>query len=249
MEQVNKKNNAWLKITALIIAIALFFIVDKSATYIADLFLKGSFGYSWLFLHHTLQVLIIILIMILPFWSRKLPAWGINIKNWDETLRILKQFTLGWIIFTSLYNLISNWLSGWPSVLNFPLTTKNVIIYLLFESTIVGISEELLFRGLIYRILHRHFDKQVKLIGFSISQAGIIAALLFGFAHIGIQYFPFAITYFDPMQLVIAVGLGIFYAVLLEKTDSLLGPILAHNISDLWLSILFLGIEYFTKGF
>ncbi len=249
MEKAGNKCGFWVKILVLFLAISLFFVVDKSATYIADLFLKGSFGYSWLFLHHTLQALIIMLIILLPFWSKSLSDWGINTKNWKLTLRILTKFTIGWIVFTTIYNLITSWLSGWPHLLNFYLTPKNIIIYLLFEATIVGISEELLFRGLIYGVLHKHFNKQVKLIGFSISQAGIISALLFGFAHIGIQYFPFSITYFNTMQLVIAVGLGLFYAALLEKTDSLIGPILAHNISDLWLSILFLGIEFFSKGF
>ncbi len=49
MEKAGNKCGFWVKILVLFLAISLFFVVDKSATYIADLFLKGSFGYSWLF--------------------------------------------------------------------------------------------------------------------------------------------------------------------------------------------------------
>jgi membrane protease YdiL (CAAX protease family) len=45
------------------------------------------------------------------------------------------------------------------------------------------------------------------------------------------------------MQVFMAFALGIFYAVLRERTGSLLGPVLAHNISDGWLSILFILIQ------
>lgn len=61
--------------------------------------------------------------------------------------------------------------------------------------------------------------QKVKPPGFSITYAGIFSALFFAFA------------------------LGIFYAAVREKTGSLLGPILAHNISDGWLSILYIIIQ------
>lgn len=56
---------------------------------------------------------------------------------------------MGWIGFTTLYTLITQWLAGWPPLLDFELTLENALIYLAFESILVGISEELVFRGLV----------------------------------------------------------------------------------------------------
>lgn len=245
---MSKSKNIFLMFFYFFISILLFFTIDKAATYITDIFLAGSFGFTWLIVHHLFQIVFVLLLMLLPFWSKTFSDWGLNLNNKERTFDILKKFTIGWIICTTIYLIISSWLSGWPYLLNFTFTWKNAAIYLFFETVIVGISEELLFRGLIYGVLHKAFKQRIKLIGFSISLAGIISALIFAFAHIGFQLFPFQITAFSPMQFLMAFGLGIFYAVLLEKTDSLLGPILAHNISDAWLSILMIGIQLITRG-
>jgi membrane protease YdiL (CAAX protease family) len=40
------------------------------------------------------------------------------------------------------------------------------------------------------------------------------------------------------MQLLFCTGLGLFYAVMREKTDSLVGPIAAHGASDGLLTVI-----------
>ena len=231
------------KLFFFLLAFSLFLLIDHLAIYLADLMLKGSFKYTWLIAHHVIQIFLALLVMALPFWGRSLSGWGLNTKNFRLTLKILGKFTLGWIVFTTLYTLVTQWLSGWPPLLDFELTLENVIIYLVFESTVVGISEELVFRGLVQGVLGSHFSKQINLPGFSISLAGIITALFFALAHIGFQLSPLAITAFAPMQIIIAFALGTFYAVLREQTGSLLGPVLTHNISDSWLSVLYIVIQ------
>lgn len=68
---------------------------------------------------------------------------------------------------------------------------------------------------------------------FSVSAPGLIAAILFSYAHIGYSIYPFHIYSINPMQLIVAFALGIFYAITFEKTGSLLCPILCHSASDL----------------
>jgi membrane protease YdiL (CAAX protease family) len=230
-----------------LLAFFFFFLIDRVAIFVTDQVLAGSFGYTWLSLHHVIQIMIALVIMMLPGWHRSFSEWGLNLKNSDQTFKIIFKFTIGWIIGTTIFTLVTQWLAGWPPLLDFYLSIENILIYLIFESIIVGISEEIVFRGLVYGTLSRFFNKKVK-IGFSISYAGIISAFFFAIAHIGLQLFPFAITAFAPMQIFIAFALGIFYAVLREKTGSLLGPILAHNISDGWLSILYIVIQLITQG-
>ena len=240
-------NSGFKKLGIFIIAFLFFFFIDRAAIYLTDLVLVGSFGFTWFSAHHVLQIVFAVIIMALPFWHRSLYDWGFNVKNSKQTFDILLKFSIGWVIFTTIFTLLTQWLSGWPELLGFYLSTENILIYLFFESIIVGISEEIVFRGLVYGILSPYFNRKIT-IGFSISIAGIISAIFFTVAHIGFQFFPFSITSIAPMQLVVAFCLGIFYAVLREKTGSLLGPILAHNISDGWLSILYIVIQLSTTG-
>jgi len=247
IKETKSINHGIRKVLFFLMAFLFFFLIDRAAIYLTDIVLAGSFGYIWLTLHHILQIVLAVIIMALPFWHRSLSDWGFNFRNYKETLSKILKFSIGWVIFSTIFTLITQWLSGWPELLGFYLSTENILIYLFFESIIVGISEEIVFRGLVYGSLSPYFNKKIKL-GFSISYAGIISALFFTIAHIGFSLFPFAITSIAPMQLLVAFGLGLFYAVLREKTGSLLGPILAHNISDGWLSILYIIIQLIMTG-
>lgn len=245
---MEKTKHSIKKIGSLLIAILLLIAVSNLTLTITDVFLKGSFQYTWLFLNHTLQLILVLGIMLLPIWSKTLSDWGINFKNSAITFSLIKQFTIGWVVCTTLYIVISSWLSGWPYLLGFEITIEKAVIYLLFEATIVGISEELFFRGLVYRILIKHFGEKITIKSLSISQAGIITAVIFAFAHTGIHLYPFTSFHIEPMQFLMALLLGIFYTIVLEKTDSLLGPILAHNIADVWLSILYIAVSLIANG-
>lgn len=245
-EQINRKNEMKSSLLALI-AFFIYYLIHEIATYATDPFLAGEFAYTWLNMHHLIQAALVLGIMILPFWKRTLSEWGINLKNLTQTTQILKTFTLGWIFFTTLYILISGWLSDWPPLIAFELNAINITQYLVFESIIVGISEELLFRGLLYRILRPKFKGKVSLFGMTVTSAGVLTAIIFAMAHIGFEFFPFAITSFNGMQVFMALALGIFYAMVVERTGSLLGAILAHNITDGWLSLLYIGITILNK--
>ena len=104
---------------------------------------------------------------------------------------------------------------------------------------LVGVSEEILFRGLIMGLLARVFSGTVRLglrrAAFPVSVAGLLAAAIFAFAHTvaysRLFFLPFS---FEPnwFQVVLAFVLGIYYAAVREKTGSLLGAIVSHNISD-----------------
>ena len=231
----------------LLLAFIFWIAIDRVAIYLTDIFLAGSFGYVWLMLHHAIQIVLALAIMVLPVWHKSLAEWGFTIKNHRKTFEIILKFSIGWIICTTIFTLVTQWLSGWSPLLDFYFNWENILSYLIFESIIVGISEEIVFRGLVYGVLTPHFNNKIKLPGFSISYAGVISAIFFSIAHIGFQIIPFSITSIAPMQVFVAFALGVFYAVVREKTGSLLGPILAHNISDGWLSILYIIIQSVSR--
>ena len=245
-KQVNtpeNKTSPLVKLLFFLLAFSLWFLIDRAAILLADIFLAGSFKYTWLMAHHGIQIVLALAVMALPLWGRRFSDWGLNLKNSPETINLLVKFTLGWVLFTTIFTLVSQWLLGWPPLLDFTLNFENILIYLVFESIVVGVSEELVFRGLVFGVLEPIYRKEIRFPGFTLSLAGVITALFFALAHIGFQLSPFAITAFAPVQIFMAFALGIFYAVMRERTGSLLGPILAHNISDGWLSILYIVIQ------
>jgi membrane protease YdiL (CAAX protease family) len=72
----------------------------------------------------------------------------------------------------------------------------------------------------------------------------VIAAALFGLSHwnYGVLPFPLALG-----QQAYAFALGLFYAYCLEKSRSVLAPILAHNISDVFVTALGLLLFLFLR--
>lgn len=90
-------------------------------------------------------------------------------------------------------------------------------------SLAAGVSEELLFRGILFDALRDKADMSI------VTWAALLASsLLFGLAH--------AIT---RAYLVLAMLIGIYLAVVLIYTDSLLAPMVTHALYD------FVLLEYF----
>jgi uncharacterized protein len=102
--------------------------------------------------------------------------------------------------------------------------------WLLFELLVVGPCEETLFRGLLLGLLGKLSPSRLRIRKFSVSTAGITIAFLFGLAHLG----SFASSPWQAAlgQQFYALALGIVYAWLRENSESLLAPIIAHNLSD-----------------
>jgi membrane protease YdiL (CAAX protease family) len=118
------------------------------------------------------------------------------------------------------------------NVIDYDLTTSNIISDLFFDFVITGLSEEILFRGLIMGLLLKAWQGFLGTGRPGISLAGIFAAVLFSPAYIGIDWQALEIAYFNPLQLVFSMRLGLFYAFMMDKSNSLLGPVIAHGASD-----------------
>jgi hypothetical protein len=84
---------------------------------------------------------------------------------------------------------------------------------------------------------------KVRLWGYEMNGAGVVVAAIFALAHFG-SYFS------DPWwaatgQTVYAFALGVLYAYWLEKSGSVLAPIVGHNVSDVTeYALLFLMVAF-----
>lgn len=233
-------SKSFLKYVDLVVALILCLYLPIIATSISNrIFLFAS--PPWNYLHHFLQMFFALILMVQPCWRKSLHEWGFNIQNLEYTRKIFKQFCIGYIICLSIGTIISQILSGWSPILDFPLTWKDFLVNLSFSVTMPGVSEEILFRALSMGILSRRWNANVSIGNFSFSLPNLFSSIFFTLAHVGFSFFPFQIVYYNSMQLIFAFSLGLLYGYVYEETGSLLGPILLHNASDgIAISIYFL---------
>jgi membrane protease YdiL (CAAX protease family) len=217
------------KIRDIFATIFFTFVFPQVGCKLAD-FCEYGFSIRWLYIHHSVQLLLALITIFLISISlkNKVYSWGFNFNNWQWSLKIASVFAIVWFVISLILNLIFKF----PSQINYELTPHNIVSDLFFDFVLTGLSEEILFRGLIMGILLHTWKGNLNIGNFQVSTAGIITALLFALAHIGIDYESFTISNISPMQLIFAVGLGLFYAIMRDKTKSLLGPLIAHGVSD-----------------
>lgn len=208
------------------------FIPRYSSSLSNILFAFGT--YAWNVRHHFFQMAfaflsILILVLIL---NKPLKEWGFNFGEKEWSLTALKKFCLGWMVFLTIGTIINQILLGWPNIIWFEMTWQDFGLTLLFSSTMPGISEEIVFRSMVMGILSITWTERFQIGKLTISWNNLFSAIIFTFAHVSFTLDPFAIVSYEPMQLAFAFCLGIFYGIMLERTSSLLGPVLAHNFSD-----------------
>ncbi len=124
------------------------------------------------------------------------------------------------------------WINNWPWILDTDPGLKSIHSVILFRLIMPGISEELLFRAYLMGILMIAWKEVLTLGNIELPIAGVIAALLFTAAHLGISFNPLAIIHANPGQLLFAFIFGIVYAILFYRTRSILVPIVIHNVID-----------------
>jgi membrane protease YdiL (CAAX protease family) len=112
----------------------------------------------------------------------------------------------------------------------FPLTPGNIWGWLIFEGVYVGPTEEIPFRALLVTYLATTMPGRFAIGRFNMRWAGIIVALIFALLHINSFHtrpWPEALG-----QQCYAFALGVLYAYWLEKSKSVVAPIVGHNVSD-----------------
>jgi membrane protease YdiL (CAAX protease family) len=188
--------------------------------------------FLWISFHHIFQLLLTILVMKSYFRS-KLTDWGFNLNGRNRAPKTIALFILYFLIIEVAVTLFPFVLGGGKApTFGYPQTFRNIIGYYSFEAFLSGTCEEPLFRGFVITVLALSWKGKIKLGKTEFTTAGIIAALLFTFAHISFRVFPFQIYQLNVLQLIFAFGLGLLYAVTFQKTKSLFIPILLHNLSN-----------------
>lgn len=198
-------------------------------------------AFVYISVHHVVEgglALAFAVLLVAAGWSRA--EFGLVRGNVRLGLRVVAVFAVVYTVLTLAFDFVPYVVAGSPPPLDYPFTAANVVGVMAFELLIVGLAEEIMFRGLMLGLLARVIGGSLRVgIGraaFTVSVAGIVTAVLFAAAHTIIYsdrafFLPFE---FHPnwMQVGLAFGLGIYYAAVKERTGSLLAAVLSHNLSD-----------------
>lgn len=184
----------------------------------------------WLFWQHAFQLgVALVVIAILKFWL--LPAdYGLH---WPRG----KTYIWPAVLWGALFGVVMAIPDNWSHLLahtrpdpGYPLTPANIWAWQFFETIYVGPTEEIPFRALLVTYLATTMPGKLTLGRFNMNWAGIIVALLFALLH-ATSFFTEK-WYLAAVQQVYAFMLGVLYAYWLEKSKSVVAPIIGHNMSD-----------------
>ena len=199
----------------------------------------------YMFVTYTLQVALAILAIKLLV-TRRLPDAGFNLQNKAESMKVFLRFMLVWTGILVVFYAVA--LTLMPSFLDYLRSfcppdalygVKNVV----GGSMLAGLGEEPLFRGLVLLFLAKHWQGDIRIGKLRLTHASLITGFIFMTAHIGYVFVPrFEIIHFDALQLCYTFVLGITWSHMLEKTGSLLAPVLSH----IWANFIQYALAYVT---
>ncbi len=183
----------------------------------------------WLYVHHAFQLLLALVAIAIV---RRFVAADYGL-HWPRRKSYMGAAILWGVLFGVLMTVVDyapQLLSHRTPVLDYQLTTANVWGWLVFEGVYVGPTEELPFRALLVTYLAATMPGRLRLGRFEMNWAGVIVAFLFAALHATSfmsEPWPLALG-----QQLYAFALGVLYAYWLEKSRSVLAPIIGHNVSD-----------------
>jgi membrane protease YdiL (CAAX protease family) len=222
------------KVFPVIVVIILVFLISLLSYfltfYTGKLFSPETLkAYPWinLYMHHFFQMVLAIIVMI--FLGGGLKSYGITLES--KNLYILPAIMVG-VLFGVIMTIVDHLptiISG-SKISGYDLNVPNAIGWLSFEWVFAGLSEEILVRGLMMTYLMKKFNSHIKFVKWDVHVAGVIVAVLFALMHIS-SFWSGNLIYAIGQQLY-AFILGLCYAYLYEKSQSLLSPIVAHNFSN-----------------
>lgn len=152
---------------------------------------------------------------------------GFSLNHPRIKLSILLGVLLAFIGFLQSF-LFSKFISV-PSI-PFDPTPMNLLWMDAYIWIFVGIAEETLYRGMIQTYLMRHLNGQIRIIKWDFKIGTLIAAILFGCSHLSalsLQPYPLVIS-----NVILTTIGGLVLGYLYQRTHSLIGPAIAHNLSN-----------------
>lgn len=237
------KKSIWVLILLFILYVLQHFINFLSYDYrgpsaalvkvLTNLGLEGDL--ARFILYELFQLAAALLFCTLLF-RKSLHELGFNLRNRNAARKyILVYFNVYPLLLAVCWVILGTWLgrmalTGGVTQGTLGYAVKDILAFGLFP----GIGEEPLFRIFVIRFLLLTVFKGTDIGGKkTLAAVVLLSALIFSYGHIFIlSWSPFTATY-DPVQLLTAFVLGIFFAVTYIRTKSILTAVVCHSYSDL----------------
>ena len=183
----------------------------------------------WLYVHHAFQL--VLAFIAIGIVRRFVPAdYGLHMPRGKTYVRAAVLWGLFFGALMTVVDYAPHLIARTVPSLDYKLNAANVTGWLFFEGVYVGPTEEIPFRSLLVTLLAATMPARLRLGRFEMNWAGIIVAAMFALLHA---------TSFWSREWALALGqqayafaLGVLYAYWLEKSQSVLAPIIGHNVSD-----------------
>lgn len=186
----------------------------------------GSFW--WISIHHIAQALLFIPLIFIVKLIKPTIDFNLRLGDQKKGFQYVQRFTIFFLVYTTIGYVITFATHSFQPF-RFDMNATNIFGYLGFQLFLSGPSEELIFRAFAIGLLAFVIPK--RLFKGKVSVANIIAAIIFGLAHIGISFAPFSLS-FSTFQVFYAIVLGLIYGDCFEKTKSVIYPMMLHSISN-----------------
>lgn len=160
---------------------------------------------------------LIVSAVVLYVWFRRVPLGMVGLSR--GLVRLPFQVLLG-VSVGVVVGLIENFVLNPQPVSVGPSMVWNVVYLVVTMMVFVGLTEELLFRGLLQSYMVELMPKWM---------AVHLSALIFALFHIG---------WLNPLEVVFAYGAGVVFGYLLLKTGGLTAPVVAHGVGNILLYVL-----------
>ena len=225
-----------LKLVPLVVTAVLGFSIPFIAAYAAYFSSKWIHTPSprgptlpWLYIHHAFQLGVALIAILVV--KRLVPAdYGLHLPRGKTCIGAAILWGLFFGVLMTFVDYAPQLLAHTKPDARLSAHTANVGGWLFFEGVYVGPTEEIPFRALLVTYLAATMPGRLRLGRFEMNWAGIIVALIFALLHatnFSLRAWPMALG-----QQIYAFALGVLYAYWLEKSKSIVAPIVGHNVSD-----------------
>jgi len=183
----------------------------------------------WLYVQHGFQLAVALIAILIV--RRFVPAdYGLHAPREKTYIGAAIFWGLFFGVLMTAVDYAPQLIAHTKPALGYPLTGLNVGGWLFFEGVYVGPTEEIPFRALLVTYLAATMPGKLHIGRFTMNWAGVFVALIFALLHAAnfdTRAWPLAVG-----QQLYAFALGVLYAYWLEKSRSVIAPIVGHNVSD-----------------
>jgi len=184
----------------------------------------------WLYSQHAWQLLLALMIIAALKFKLAPADYGLHWPRGKTYIWPAILWGIGFGVLMTIVDYAPQLLAHTKPDPGFPLTSGNIWGWIVFEGIYVGPTEEIPFRALLVTYLATTMPGKLHIGRFNMNWAGIIVALIFALLHANnfdSRHWPQALG-----QQFYAFALGVLYAYWLEKSKSIVAPIVGHNVGD-----------------